>query len=305
MRARTLAQRWWPGAIRALALALDLAVGEPPGVLHPVVWIGRLIGALERLAPRAPRAQVLYGTAIATLTAGIAWGGSRLALRGAPWLAPYLLKSTFAWRALRQAGLQVAASLEQGNLPAARRALRALVSRDTDDLDTSLLAAAAIESLAENLGDSIVAPLLYDACGGVPVALAYRAVNTCDAMIGYRGRYEYLGKAAARLDDLLNLAPARLSAALLVAAAGRRAWAAGRALRDAATTPSPNAGWPISAAAGALGVALEKRGVYRLNAAARPPTAADVRRAVALVDRAAGLATLGYLLLWWHRAARR
>jgi adenosylcobinamide-phosphate synthase len=124
-------------------------------------------------------------------------------------------------------------------------------------------------------------------------------------MIGYRGRYEYLGKAAARLDDLLNLIPARLSALLLVVAAGRRARVAWRARRSARTTPSPNAGWPMSAAAGALGVVLEKRGVYRLNDGARPPTAADVRRAVALVDRAAGLAVLGYLLLWWRRAARR
>jgi adenosylcobinamide-phosphate synthase len=305
MRAPALAERSWPVAARLLALAFDRGVGEPPGALHPVVGIGRLIGMLERRAPRSPRAQLAYGAAIVAASAGAAWGGSWLALRCAPWLAPYLLKSAFAWRALRQAGLQVAACLERDDLASARQALRALVSRDTADLDAPLLAAAAIESLAENLSDSIVAPLLYDACGGMPVALAYRAVNTCDAMIGYRGRYEYLGKAAARLDDLLNLIPARLSALLLVVAAGRRARVAWRARRSARTTPSPNAGWPMSAAAGALGVVLEKRGVYRLNDGARPPTAADVRRAVVLVDRAAGLAVLGYLLLWWRRAARR
>lgn len=293
----------WPLGVRALALALDLLAGEPPAALHPVVWLGWLIGALERRAPAASRAQLAYGGLLVMAAAGVAWGGSRLLLRRARWVGPYLLKSAFAWRALRLAGLAVAEHLERGDLESARLALRALVSRETADLDAPLIAAAAIESLAENLGDGIVAPLLYDACGGVALALAYRAVNTCDAMVGYRGRYEYLGKLPARLDDLLNLLPARLSALLLAAAAGRAAGAAWRGLRDASRPPSPNAGWPMSAAAGALGVALEKRGVYRLNAAGRPPTAADVRRAVALVDRAAALAAVGWLLWWWRRGS--
>ncbi|MBI4506096.1 MAG: cobalamin biosynthesis protein CobD [Chloroflexi bacterium] len=293
----------WPLAARALALALDLLAGEPPAALHPVVWLGRLIGALERRAPGAPLAQLAYGGLVVAAAAGVAWGGSRALLHRAPWLAPYLLKSAFAWRALRRAGLGVAERLERGDLHGARLALQALVSRETADLDAPLVAAAAIESLAENLGDGLVAPLLYDACGGVPLALAYRAVNTCDAMLGYRGRYEHLGKLPARLDDLLNLLPARLSALLLAVAAGRGAGAAWRALRDAGRTPSPNAGWPMSAAAGALGVALEKRAVYRLNPTGGSPTPADVRRAVALVDRAAVLAVAAWLFWWWHRGA--
>lgn len=289
---------------RALALLLDLVCGEPPAFLHPVVWLGRLIGALERRAPATPGAQLAYGALLVAASAGAAWGGARLVLRRAPWVGPLLLKSAFAWRGLHQAGLAVAGDLERDDLAGARQALRALVSRDTADLEAPLLAAAAIESLAENLNDSIVAPLLYDVCGGIPLALAYRAVNTCDAMVGYRGRHEHLGKAAARADDALNLAPARLSALLIVAAAGRAARAAWCGLRDAPLTPSPNAGWPMSAAAGALGVALEKRGVYRLNAGGRPPSTADVRRAVTLVDRAAALGALCYLLVWSCRGRR-
>jgi len=158
------------------------------------------------------------------------------------------------------------------------------------------VAAAAIESLAENLSDSFVAPLVAYALFGLPGAVAYRAVNTLDAMIGYRGRYEYLGKAAARLDDLLNLIPARVSAGLLlVAGALTRADVAGgiRVLgRDRRATASPNAGWPMATMAGLLGVTLEKPGHYRLGDGPAAVAPSDIDRAWRIVAVAAALAAV-------------
>jgi adenosylcobinamide-phosphate synthase len=167
------------------------------------------------------------------------------------------------------------------------------VSRPVAGLDGAQLASAAIESVAENLSDSLVGPLLFYLLFDLPGALAYRAANTLDAMIGYHGEYEDLGKAAARLDDLLNLLPARLSALLLVGAAwlgcgdGRAAW--GTLRRDRARTASPNAGWPMAAAAGALRVRLEKMDHYRLGSPFPDPTPRDIGRAVRLCYAAAAL----------------
>lgn len=296
-----------------LALALDWLAGEPPAALHPVVWLGKLISLLERHAPHnSPRRELLYGAAMAAVCMGAAAVPARLiesrcgARRLVPALcAAALLKTTFAWRTLHQAGERVQQPLAVGDLDGARAGLRWLVSRDTAQLDAPLLAAAAIESLAENASDSLVAPLLAYALAGLPAACAYRAVNTLDAMVGYRGRYEYLGKAPARLDDLLNIVPARLAGLLIVAAAGlcgadaRQAW---RVMwRDHAATASPNAGYPMAAMAGALGVRLEKTGHYCLNADGRPPTADDVRRAGRVVLAALGVASLTICLLTHRR----
>ena len=303
-----------PLATGVLALGLDLAIGEPPALLHPVVAMGTLIAAAERQAEgRGAPVQLALGTAIAVGGALAAAAGGVVAehlLRPLPPLPrllgrALLLKSTFALRDLLVAGEQVAAALRAGDLPAARLALRALVSRDTRGLDAPLVAAAAIESLAENLSDSFVAPLLWYAVLGLPGALAYRFLNTCDAMLGYRGRYEYLGKAPARLDDLANWLPARLTALLLALAAPlvgcptRRTWATAR--RDHHRTRSPNAGWPMSAMAGALGVQLEKRGEYLLGDGA-PPTVRAIDRALALCRVAAGLfaAALALVMAGWR-----
>jgi adenosylcobinamide-phosphate synthase len=206
-----------------------------------------------------------------------------------------VLKGMFAIRALREAGEGVRGPLAAGDLEGARAGLRSLVSRDATGLDGALVAAAAVESLAENLGDSVVAPFCYYAIGGLPGAVAYRAANTLDAMIGYRGRYEWLGKAGARLDDLLNLLPSRLATLLIVGAAAivgedaRGAWRI--ALRDARLTASPNAGWPMAAMAGALGVELEKVGHYRLGAGGAVADAAAIARADRVVAVAALAAT--------------
>jgi adenosylcobinamide-phosphate synthase len=185
-----------------------------------------------------------------------------------------LLKSTFSARGLWRAALGVKELLERGKLGGARAALKSLVSRETGRLDGPHLVSATIESVAENTSDSFVAPLFFFLLFGVPGAIGYRVVNTIDAMIGYHGEYEYLGKFAARLDDVLNFIPARLSGLLLVAAAfllrmgGKKAWRV--MLRDHAKTESINAGWPMSAVAGALRARLEKVGYYRLGDANNP-----------------------------------
>ncbi|MFI5401009.1 MAG: adenosylcobinamide-phosphate synthase CbiB, partial [SAR324 cluster bacterium] len=205
------------------AIAVDLLAGEPPPALHPVVWIGKATRLLMRLVPGSSRwSELIGGGCVALLIpAGFALGAAEL-LGAMPWrwaqfvAGVWLLKSAFALGALRKAVYAVRDALRSNELGEARRALRSLCSRDAEQLDREAVAAAAIESAAENASDSVIAPLFYYVLFGVPGAVFYRAVNTLDAMIGYRGEYEYLGKAAARLDDLCNLVPARLTAWLLL-----------------------------------------------------------------------------------------
>jgi adenosylcobinamide-phosphate synthase len=291
------------------ALAWDLTLGEPPAFAHPVVWVGRLIDVLERAPVKGAPAQLVYGGVAVTVGLLLVVGPATVLLAYLRAEAPalyllagtYLLKSTFSLRGLFRAAWAVRRCLLASDLPGARWELRALVSRDTSGLDEPLLAAAAVESVAENSSDALVAPLLYFTLFGVPGALAYRVLNTFDSMIGYRGRYEYLGKVAARLDDLANLLPARLTALLLVLASAWRgagaapAWQG--ALHYAGATESPNAGWPMSAMAGALGVTLEKVGHYRLGDGPARPDAASIERALALAAVALLTACLISLIL--------
>ncbi len=246
-----------------------------------------------RDAPHKAIAELAYGAGIVLGGMGLAAGaGAVLARLCARLPAPLgmlaeaaLLKTTFSLRGLDRAAGEVQSALEAGDLPEARRALAwHLVSRDTSALDEALVAAAAVESVAENTSDGVIAPLFYYALGGLPAALAYRFANTADAMLGYHtAELEWLGKIPARLDDLLNLLPARLSGLLIALAAPLAGGDARRARqvmkRDARLTQSPNAGYPMSAMAGGLGVALEKRGHYKLGAGGRPATAADIYRA--------------------------
>ena len=282
-----------------LAVALDLVLGEPPARWHPVAGLGRALNWAER---RAPGRSVADGAAAVTMVIAGAWMAARLfalATRGLGWagivLEALALKPAFALRRLAEATDRVEGALRAGDLPAARlRVGRDLVSRPTGDLGADEVASATIESAAENLVDSIAAPLLAYTVAGLPAAWAYRAVNTADAMWGYRdARYERFGKAAARLDDVANFVPARLSAATLAAAASvagedgagaaRVAWAQHR------RTASPNAGWPMAAMAGALGVALAKRGAYRLGEGALPSSPDAIRRARRVLSAAAGI----------------
>ena len=261
----------------ALALVIDLLFGELPARLHPVVWMGALIRWGEKVLPeRGVYRQLLGGGLLALLvplgSAGLA--AATLGLLG-PWpIAGFVvevlsLTAMFAARGLGDAARQVRLALDAAELGAARRALSSLCSRDPSLLTGEELVGASIESVAENTSDSFVAPLFYYALLGLPGAVFYRAVNTLDAMVGYHGRYEYLGKASARLDDALNFVPARLTAALLLVGGAlakknvRRGLAVWR--RDGATTESPNAGRPMATMAGLLGVRLEKAGHYQLG----------------------------------------
>ncbi len=279
-----------------LALTIDLALGEFPRPLHPVVWLGNIISIELRFAPGSGRRrQLTCGIAMVTLTivaVTLATYFLLAYLRGINTIAyilsaALLLKSSFSAKELRHAALKIKTSLEGNNIMQARLESRALVSRDTSQLDEPHLVSATLESIAENTSDSLIAPLLYFLVLGVPGAIAYRVVNTFDAMVGYHGEYEYLGKFAARLDDGLNFIPARLSGLLLVLAAylqhqdGRNAWRI--MIRDHKQTESPNAGWPMSAMAGALRTSLEKDGHYKLGDANHPLSTELISRGLRLV----------------------
>ncbi|MCX6022723.1 MAG: adenosylcobinamide-phosphate synthase CbiB [Chloroflexi bacterium] len=289
-------------AVILTATALDLALGDPPNALHPVAWVGRILGLLRGRAPQdRPATEMAYGAGMVLAAGALYVVPSVLLVRAVErrsrlaglLIEAALLKSAFALRGLLAAGERVEEALAASDLPAARTSLGALVSRDTRELSAELVAAAAVESLAENLTDSVIAPLMAYRIGGLPAALAYRTLNTADAMIGYRGRYEYLGKPAARLDDVANLMPARVAALLIAAAAPLVGGSARRAIavawRDGGKTASPNAGLTMAAAAGALGVALEKVGHYRLGDAERPADAGTIAQTRRLIGAAAGL----------------
>ena len=290
------------GAIAmCVALAVDHLLGEPPARWHPVVWMGNALDwAGKRVAPLAELAGVgrdlksfwlaaLYWIALSAITLVVAWVLQWAVLQLPWWLAAIglglCLKPLLAWRMLRTEVQAVEAALGQ-SLAAGRERLSWLVSRDVTQLTEAQVRESAIESLAENLNDSVVAPLFWFAVAGLPGAALYRFANTADAMWGYRtvrgGRqWEWAGKWAARADDALNWLPARLTALLL--------WPAGQGAalwRNAGLTPSPNGGWPMGAMALSLGVRLGKPGVYTLNAQGRAPATADVHAAVALAWRA-------------------
>jgi adenosylcobinamide-phosphate synthase len=297
-----------PVVALAIAVIVDQLLGEYPNAMHPVVWIGKLVLQTLKVAPTKgwwPR--FLFGVALtiglvalcvrATMLL-VAWGSAYPVIEIL--ISAYLLKASFAFRELGAAAGRVQAALEKGDLAAAQQALASLCSRDPTLLDDEALAAGAIESVAENASDSLVAPLFYFVLFGVPGAVAYRAINTLDAMIGYRGEYEALGKFAARLDDVVNWTPARLTTGLLLLSGMllrldmRGGWRVLR--RDGAKTPSPNGGRPMGAMAGLLGVALEKPGVYVLGDAGEAVTPAKIAQARRLLTLA-GWSAIGATML--------
>ena len=294
------------GKVLCLALLLDLTLGDPSNRFHPVAWMGSAIATAKRYAPhRNNLARFAYGSVLVvggslTVASLSRWLERLIADISPPWnwlIEAGLLKMTISIRGLESAAVEVKGALEASNLPEARRLVAwHLVSRDTITLSATQVAAATIESVAENTSDGIVAPLFYYALGGLPAAVVYRFINTTDSMLGYRDSvHEWLGKAPALLDDLANLLPARLTAMLFILAAAltgkdtRRAWRVWR--RDSEVTSSPNAGHPMSAMAGALNVKLEKVGHYTLGDAQQPPTSEDIRDAVRLMRIAVALVT--------------
>ncbi len=281
--------------ILPLALVIDLVVGEYPSVVHPVVWIGQVISWGLRLAPRKnATVQFLHGLFMVILTTALfsasayflLWYLRGISLAAYVLAAAFLLKSCFSIRALCQAALKVNRLIAKGSLTEARRETGYLVSRDTRQLGEQHVISAVVEMSAESVTDSVVAPLFWWLLLGIPGAVAYRVINTFDSRIGYHGVHEYLGKPAARLDDALNYIPSRLSGLFLVVSAhlssnGQGAW--NIMVRDHSKTESPNAGWPMSAVAGALGVQLEKIGHYRLGDAVNTLSSSSIASGLKLV----------------------
>lgn len=282
------------------ALLIDAALGEPPARLHPTVWMGRAAAAFDRLGHRAHSRN---SRRLAGLAAAIAVPASSYALTVAslrtlpvslrPGAEAAAISVTLSMRGLAAGALAVEEELQRGGLQAARTRAGEIVGRDTAALDEPGLARAAVESVAENASDGVAAPMFYAAIAGAPGAIAYRAVNTLDSMLGYRnGVYEDLGLFPARLDDLANLVPARLTALAVAAVCGNPLRTLRAVRRYGALHASPNAGRAEAAFAGALDITLGGGSYY--GGEPRPaeslgngpdPSADDIRRAVALMRR--------------------
>jgi adenosylcobinamide-phosphate synthase len=301
----------------ATALLLDAALGEPPEAVHPIVLMGLVISSFEKKALRLkrPSSMRLAGIVLALSVPSLVFIFTRRILRLVPrnpgWvIGSALLCTTLSMRGLGEAAGEVERGLLEGRLDRSRRQVGRLVGRDTDELSESGVCRAAVESVAENTSDGVVAPMLYGVLFGAPGALAYKAVNTLDSMVGYRQPpYEDLGWASARLDDLANLAPSRLTVLCTAAVSGCPLRTLMRTLRYGPLTASPNAGMAEAAFAGALGVQLgganSHGGVLRggpIVGDGRLPTPEDIRRAVRLMRRCCVLA--GILLFVAERVFR-
>lgn len=301
-----------------VAMAVDALLGWPSWLFarvgHPVTWVGWLIGALDAAWNRASdppalrRAAGVAG-AVAVIALSVALGWIVQSALPPGWLQMALV-GILAWplvalRSLHDHVAAVATPLQAGDIAAAREAVSRIVGRDPAALDEAGIARAAIESLAENASDAIVAPVFWGALFGLPGIVGYKAINTLDSMIGHRSeRHEAFGWAAARIDDVANFIPARLTGFLFVMLAPRRSDALACMTRDARRHRSPNAGWPEAAMAGGLGVRLSGPRVYHgsvtsepwLNEGARDPRAADIIEALT-VYRSAMLLVAGLLAI--------
>lgn len=303
-------------AMMLVALALDRLIGWPDWLYarigHPVTWAGHLIVSLDARLNRATLPQKFMGVLALILCTGAAFLPSAVAQALLPDSVPgILVGGCLAWPLVAMRSMQdhvaaVELPLVAGELPAARHAVSMIVGRNPDALDEAGVARAALESLAENSSDGIVAPVFWGAVAGLPGIAVYKMINTLDSMIGHRSpRYLQFGWASARLDDLVNLIPARATGALFALACGNPLRAGRVMLRDASRHRSPNAGWPEGAMAGALGVRLSGPRIYDglvapepwLNEGAPDPLPASVTRGLGLYRRAMLLLAAG-LMVW-------
>lgn len=302
-----------------LALLLEAALGWPAPLFrligHPVSWLGRLISAGDRAWNRESARfghRRIAGAALALGVIALAWSLGWVLNHALPQGWPGLVTGgVLAWPLVAARSLQthvaaVARPLALGDLAGARYAVSMIVGRDPDALDEAGIARAAAESLAENTSDGVIAPLFWGVVFGLPGIAAYKAINTLDSMIAYRTpRHRAFGWAAARIDDLANLIPARLTGLLYVlASCSATAWLV--MIADARHHRSPNAGWPEAAFAGALGIRLSGPRLYAegpsqdawLNGAGHDPSAQDLRRGLGLFRRVVALAGVVLLALW-------
>ena len=307
----------WTCASIAAGFLIDLIVGDPHGIPHPVVGIGKLIAALEKLLrlllPKTKAGEIAAGAVLwllvvlisAAVPALILWGCRKVS----PWLF-FAVQSVMCWQILAVKSLRVEAmkvhdALRGGTLEDARYAVSMIVGRDTERLDAPGVARAAIETVAENTSDCIVAPLLFMAIGGAPLGMFYKAVNTMDSMLGYvEPPYKNIGLVPAKMDDLMNLIPARLSALLMLLAGAlsglhvKNGWRIFR--RDRYKHASPNSAQTESVCAGLLGIRLAGDAWYHgvlhrkkyIGDALRPAELADIPRACRLMTVTAVLALI-------------
>ena len=303
------------GVAVAGGFVLDAVFGDPAWLPHPVVWMGRCISALEKrlraVLPKTPRGELLGGGIVAAVLplATLAVTGTicTLAARLHP-LAGLAVQMFWCAQALAARGLvqesrNVYKELAKGDLPAARRAVARIVGRETENLTAEGVTKAAVETVAENASDGVIAPLLYMLLGGAPLALTYKAINTMDSMLGYKNeKYLYFGRAAAKLDDVANYIPSRLAALLWIMAAAftrndaKGAWRIWR--RDRRNHASPNSAQTESACAGALGVQLAGPAYYfgeyypkpTIGDPLRPIEPEDILRADRMMYVASGFA---------------
>ncbi len=292
----------------AVAIAVDALMGWPLWLFarigHPVTWLGRLISTIDDACnrpsdPPALRRAAGIAGALAVIALSVALGWALQSLLSLGWIQ-IVLVGVLAWplvalRSLHDHVAAVAAPLQAGDIAAARDAVSRIVGRDPAALDEAGIARAALESLAENASDGIVAPVFWGALFGLPGIFGYKAINTLDSMIGHRNeRHEAFGWAAARIDDAANVIPARLTGFLFVLLAPRRFEALSCMTRDARRHRSPNAGWPEAAMAGALGVRLSGPRIYHgsitnepwLNEGARDPLGPDIGAGLTVYRRA-------------------
>ena len=303
------------GAAVLGGFVLDLLFGDPAWLPHPVVYMGRAISALERRLrtrlPRTPQGELLGGAILAfclpvgtfLLTSLVCLGAAALS----PWLGlavqMFWCGQALAAKGLAQESTRVYRELIKPDLPAARRAVSRIVGRDTQNLTLEGVTKAAVETVAENASDGVIAPLLYMLLGGAPLALTYKAINTMDSMLGYKNeKYLYFGRAAAKLDDVANYIPSRLAALLWIMAAAftrndaKGAWRIWR--RDRRNHASPNSAQTESACAGALGVQLAGPAYYfgeyypkpTIGDPLRPIEPEDILRADRMMYVASGFA---------------
>ncbi len=303
----------------AAAVVFDILAGEYPALVHPVVWMGKYISRIVEHADQGKSRisrffsgmlMVLSGFAVFVFPAAVMFGVFINAAPGsAGWavlliIIAFTIKSTFSISALYNAGKIVADALDNDDVQEARILTSThLVSRNTTSLTPDEVSAAVIESLSENFTDSFMSPWCFMAVGGPAAAVGYRFVNTCDSMIGYRTeKFEWFGKFAARLDDALNFIPARLGGFIIcTAAAFLKGYSGGNAFRtmfsEHRVTESPNAGWTMAAAAGALGVKLVKHGHYAIAGGPNLPSSIEIRKALKLLKAATGISGIIFMMI--------
>ncbi|MFU8768005.1 MAG: cobalamin biosynthesis protein [Candidatus Methanoperedens sp.] len=280
---------FWMQAL-VLAFVFDIIIGEPPAVIHPVVWMGKLVTLFVEKAPQNHRK--LYGFLMAlscivlVAVAGVLISKAVTGLAGLL-IAAYFLKSTFSIRMLLVSALGIKKDLEAGDIGTVRENLKTFVGRDTSNLDEHQSASAVIESVAESFVDAILSPLFYFLLFGLPGALVYRMINTLDSTVGYRKEpFIELGYASAKMDDIANWVPARMSLVFIFVAsifAGSPVSAARTCIRDHNRTASPNSGWSMAAVSGAVRVRLEKVGYHVLGHGFGTPEPEHIKKVVNVV----------------------